>query len=229
MFSSVKGHALYRLNNAPVLTYPFPHVFVEDIFPLHYWREMSAAFPRDGELKPITQVRNVVGLEKRWAAGNAPYRSNAFWQRHQKMFDGCLSQALIDKFSPWLAQRFGHRSDVVKMRDEYLFIRDEPGFGMGPHTDSPRKVISCLFYLPIIPELKDSPHCGTTLYTPKDPAFRCAGGPHHNPELFDPVMTMPYVSNCLFAFVKSDVSFHGVEVSGHERRLLLFDIFVEGS
>jgi hypothetical protein len=63
----------------------------------------------------------------------------------------------------------------------------------------------------------------------KDPAFRCEGGPHYAYDKFDRMLTMPYVPNALFAFMKTPNSFHGVEPIGEpdvRRDLLLYDLRV---
>jgi hypothetical protein len=67
------------------------------------------------------------------------------------------------------------------------------------------------------------------MYVPKAADFRCYGGPHHKRAKFDRVWTMPFIPNALFAFVKTDNSFHGVEPVADEdcrRWLLLYDIYL---
>jgi hypothetical protein len=82
-----------------------------------------------------------------------------------------------------------------------------------------------LFYLP---GDESQSHLGTSMYVPRDPAFHCPGGPHYEYRGFDCAWTMPFVPNSLFAFVKSNTSFHGVEPvtePGARRWLLLYDIY----
>ena len=109
--------------------------------------------------------------------------------------------------------------------------KDRSGYVLGPHTDSPVKVATALFYMPVRSYL-DGPHnalqsesFGTSLYLPKDPTFRCPGGAHHPRSAFDLVHTFPYAPNTMFAFFKTDNSFHGVEPveSREPRRLLIYD------
>ena len=83
-----------------------------------------------------------------------------------------------------------------------------------------------LFYLP---RDESQSHLGTSIYVPEDAGFACPGGPHHPFELFRRVYTMPYVPNTLFAFLKTQNSFHGVEPltgAAVRRDLLLYDIKV---
>jgi hypothetical protein len=103
-------------------------------------------------------------------------------------------------------------------------VQDRTNYVLGPHTDSPLKVVSFLFYLPADAAL---PHLGTSMYVPKDPSFTCPGGPHHAFENFDRLLTIPYVPNTLFGFMKTPNAFHGVEPitdENVERALLLYDI-----
>jgi hypothetical protein len=70
---------------------------------------------------------------------------------------------------------------------------------------------------------------GTSLYLPNDPNFTCPGGPHYPREQFSRLHTNPFLPNSMFAFFKTNNSFHGVEPVGDpgtKRWLLLYDIFV---
>jgi hypothetical protein len=70
------------------------------------------------------------------------------------------------------------------------------------------KVVVLLIYL--APD-ESGAHLGTSLYRPKDPGFTCHNSTHHPFEDFISVKTAPYKPNSMLAFVRSDVSFHGVE------------------
>ena len=82
---------------------------------------------------------------------------------------------MIGKFAPYLAQRLGDLRSV-RFGEEALIVRDRTTYTLGPHTDSPSKALSFLFYLP--PDASMA-HLGTSIYVPRDPAFVCAGGPHY--------------------------------------------------
>ena len=69
-------------------------------------------------------------------------------------------------------------------------------------------------------------HLGTSIYRPRSP-FTCDGGPHYPFDPFERIKTTRFAPNTLFMFVKSDISFHGVEPisdPGVERDLLLYSI-----
>mgnify|MGYP003349174621 CR=1 FL=1 len=112
---------------------------------------------------------------------------------------------------------------------ECRLVRDFTNYAIRPHTDSGRKLVSLLFYLP--PDASTR-HLGTSIYLPKDPGFVSDGSEHLRPEGFLHVARMDYVPNALFAFVRTDFSFHGVEPipdQDFKRDLMLYDVRVNGT
>lgn len=207
--------AIYRIMNAPVLTWPFPHIYVTDLFEDYrkFYSVIADNVVRTSWV-PLNQTWRVTANyspHRFVAANSAPFIRDRF------------PQLSLEHFGLALMSLFGFvNASSEALRDDHLLIEDRPGYSLGPHTDSPSKVISCLFYLAV-----DSltPHLGTSFYIPKEPGFRCKGGPHYPFDRFMRVRTFPYVPNSMLAFVKSDVSFHGVEsFNERSRQLLLYDI-----
>jgi len=227
---------LYRIGNAPVNPFPYPHIFVRDVFPADYYAELQRNLPPRDALVPLGEARNTVAgnysprrsvlllNEESIGRLEEPFRS--FWKRVGKMLVAAsLGPMLVDKFGQILDSRFSGQTNLA-ISDEALLVQDYAGYSLGPHTDSPSKVFSLLFYLPA----DDArPYLGTSIYMPKDSGFSCPGGPHHAFDRFERVLTMPYVPNAAFGFVKTPNAFHGVEpmaeADGH-RTLLLYDIRV---
>ena len=232
MSSNAELHLAYRVSNAPLNLFPYPHFFVEDAFPADFYREMQAMLPDPAALLPLAAARGVKGYDERYVLefkeeqfAQLTRAQDAFWRGlHKWMVGGRFMQLALAKFAPFVSKRFQGRADV-RFHDEALLVQDTTNYKLGPHTDAPRKVVTFLFYLP--PDLGQE-HLGTSMYLPKDRDFRCPGGPHHPHAQFDRVWTMPFRPNSLFAFVKTDVSFHGVEpVSDPDTRrwLLLYDVY----
>lgn len=236
MSSDVSLHVLYQIANAPMRMFPFPHLYVRDVFPPEFYREIRERLPSKEAFKSLRALGRV-GIdypESRLVLPMTPRDLGAvaeplrgFWSRLAGwMLGGSFGQVMIGKFGEFVQQRLGEIAQL-RFHDEALLVQDYTTYALGPHTDAPTKVLSFLFYLPA----DDSrPHLGTSLYVPKDPAFLCAGGPHHPFELFRLVRTMPYLPNTMFAFLKSANSFHGVEPitdAAVRRDLLLYDIRVE--
>ena len=232
MSSSAELHLNYRVGNAPINPYPFPHSFLEQAFPDDFYAELQSRLPDPACLKTLEEARGVKGYDERFVLefkeeqfARLTPGQDAFWRElHRWMVGGRFAQLLLAKFHPYIAQRF--QGDAgVRFHDEALLVQDTTHYKLGPHTDAPRKVLTLLFYLPR--DLSQE-HMGTSIYVPKERDFRCPGGPHHERSRFERVWTMPFRPNSLFVFLKNDVSFHGVEPvtdAGTRRWLLLYDIY----
>ncbi len=196
-----------RVLEAELVGEPFPHLYVENIFPLEFYRQLVENLTV--RWKPIGEARPVKG----YAARSVHEPKSPFWaELDRRLRDGRLRSAVGAKLSCY----------DPRWQDETLLIRDEPGYQIGPHTDAPAKVATLLFYLPSDERLAG---VGTSLYTPKREGFRCAGGPHYPFEEFARAKTMPFRPNSLFAFAKTDRSFHGVEPwEVGARHTLLYDV-----
>lgn len=233
-FAGPESHLTYKVANAPIALYPFPHLFVRDVFPDDFYRELRKHLPPPASLKSLVELgrvgvgypagRTVLPLTREdIQALDEPYRG--FWmQTGQWLVAGGFGLTVLQKFGALLAQRFPNLA-AVDFYNEALVIRDETRYALGPHTDSPSKVLSFLFYLPA----DDSKaHLGTSIYVPKEAGYTSTGADAYHPfDKFQRLVTMPYVPNALFAFMKTPVAFHGVEPivdENPERSLLLFDI-----
>jgi hypothetical protein len=233
MSSAAELHMLYRIGNAPVNPFPYPHFYVRDVFPPDFYAELQRHMPPREALSPISEVRHVAPTYGKTrsvlildpeSVGKMPEPLRRFWaQTAQMLLDGSLGHLLMSKFAQPIETRFAGQANL-EFSDEALLVQDYPNYALGPHTDAPSKVFSLLFYLPA----DDSqPHLGTSIYVPKEVGFTCPGGPHHPVERFHRMTTMPYVPNSAFGFVKTPNAFHGVETvtkADAQRTLLLYDI-----
>lgn len=220
---------LYNIANAPLRAFPYPHIYVRDVFPPAFYAELQAHIPDPAAMVPIEEARPVKGYKERFVLDLADTGERldagrrAFWTGLQAgLTGGGLKTALLQKFAAEVQRRFA--GQTVRFAEETLLVQDVTRYALGPHTDAPAKVITVLFYLP-----KDDSqsHLGTSIYLPQDRARRCPGGPHYGYEGFERAATMPFLPNSMFAFVKTDQSFHGVEpVTDPDVRrwLLLYDI-----
>jgi hypothetical protein len=232
MSSGAEQHLLDRIANAAIEPSPYPYIYVPEVFPADFYRELrrhlppASAYRTLRALKRVTkdypETRLVLPLTaEAIGALDQPYRD--FWRRTRKwLLDGRLLDLALSRFAPFLQQRFGRSK--VEYFHEALVVQDQTDYSLGPHTDSVQKVLSFLFYLPA-----DDRHAqlGTSMYAPKVPGFTCPGGPHYSFERFEKLRTLPYLPNSLFAFLKTDHSFHGVEPIEEpnvHRDLLLYDI-----
>jgi len=170
---------------------------ITDPFP-HFVMDFPVEVQPAEKYVPIEKVRKLKGYPSRFVGDFA----RPSWN---------IKQALLKKFG----------LTDEGFTDEFLLIKDSPPYSIGPHTDSPARVLSLIAY---IGEGQD----GTSLYKPKDPKFKCEGGPHHDRKKFKKVKTIPYHKNTALVFLKTDHSFHGVEPIKSDRHVLLYDIRRDG-
>jgi len=231
MSSSVDLAVVYRIANAPVRPFPFPHLYVRDVFPDDVYAQLRAQLPAPGTMAPIEQARGVRGYPDRFVmllgralpgALSAPQRD--FWDAFARsILSGRIARAVLEKFEPYVEERLRALPDF-EILDEAMLVHDRTNYALGPHTDSPAKVASLLFYLPADGRMTQY---GTSIYVPRDPQFTCPGGPHYDFAAFELVATMPFEPNSLFAFPKTSSCFHGVEPireEGVARDMLLYDL-----
>ncbi len=236
MFSNAEAQLLYKVANAPIQMYPYPHILVHDVFPADFYRALRQHLPPNDAYKSLKalgrvsanypETRAVLPVTPEEVAQLAePYRS--FWDQTARwLLGGPFGQIVLHKFGPLFAPRFPDPA-ALQFHHECLVIQDRTNYSLGPHTDASRKVVSFLFYLPADDAM---PHLGTSMYLPKDQSYTCPGGPHHRFDGFNRLLTMPYVPNTLFGFIKTPNSFHGVEpiAESHvERALMLYDVYAD--
>lgn len=219
--SEVEQQVMYRLANAAMRPWPYPHVVVDDVFPADYYARLVDALP------PLDTYRTIVDTGRVAEATPDAYRQRytidmtrpepeRFPLAQRDVWAGLLDWLIgqrfltfaLQRFSPLVQARFGDRLNRVNFYPEFQLVRDFTDYALGPHTDNARKVVVMLFYLP---RTADREALGTSLYVPRQPDFRCEGGPHRPRENFLRVATMPYRPNTMVAFFKSARSFHGVE------------------
>ncbi len=233
MFSDAEVQLAYKVGNVPFNMFPYPHFYISDVFPADFYRQIQRNLPDPDAMIPIEKARALKGYKERFVLGlvdehlaTLPAGKRAFWEDLRGWLVGAKFQALLmSKFKPFIDQRFASNANM-QFYDEGLLVQDITNYNLGPHTDSPRKVVTLLFYLP--PD-ESQMHLGTSIYVPNDPEFRCPGGPHYPRDRFTRMHTNPFAPNSLFAFFKTDNSFYGVEPVADpdcRRWLLLYDIYV---
>lgn len=234
MFLDAEMQLAYKVGNVPFNMFPYPHFYVPDVFPAEFYQAIQQNLPDPQAMVPIEKARPVKGYPERFVLdfnekgmAGLPESKRKFWEdiHDWLVVKGNFGTLVFEKFKPFIEQRFRGRTDL-EFQSETLLVQDTTNYNLGPHSDSPRKVITMLFYLP--PD-RSQLHLGTSMYLPNDPDFRCPGGPHYDRASFSRLHTQPFAPNSLFAFFKTDNSFHGVEpvADPNTRRwLLLYDIYV---
>lgn len=172
--------------------------------------------------------RSVITLTRESAA-DFPGKSREVWQEvHHHLSGNDFVLPVLQKFDPWLRQRFGDRLPQLSFRPDIQIVTDRSRYSLGPHTDHPSKVAVLLFYLP---GDGSRPELGTSIYQPREAGFVCQGGPHYAHDRFRRLFTAPYLPGAVLGFLKTANSFHGVEPVPDdvpERFLIQYSIKVEG-
>src|SRR4051794_15232609 len=86
MSSDAELHAAYKVANAPLNTFPYPHLYVRDIFPPDFYQTLQAMLPTSTDMRPIAEVRPVKGYKERFVldlgsdqVASLPQSKQAFW------------------------------------------------------------------------------------------------------------------------------------------------------
>ena len=231
----------YQFSNTPINSFPFPHMYVQDIFSDIFYSQIQKNLPAQNSMTSLPDLhpeqdgfknykdRYVMDFSRDESINKIDKDKQEFWKALGNNFTkGNFSDLLKSKFQYYLNMRFKYLENV-SYESNFLLVNDKKNYSLGPHTDNPRKVISLLIYLPKDLTQKES---GTSIYIPKDPNFLAQNKEyqHYPHELFHKVITMPFAPNSAFSFIKTNNSFHGVEkleVEDTDRWLLLFDIFLD--
>lgn len=212
------AHFLERLHDAEVELDPYPHYYLENVFPDDYYETLLRHLPESDAYQNLFEItdlkldhfrhRDQRNLNDGWT-GALSDELKEFWNDFNEWFLGSeLAQGVLDSFEQPLRERFGARDSWPEVSVESQLIRHRAGYFLGPHSDLYTKLVVLLIYLP--PDHRTS-HLGTSLYRPKAPGFSCGNSVHYQFEDFVRVKTAAYKPNSMLAFVRSDVSFHGVE------------------
>jgi hypothetical protein len=207
-----------RLGTATVLQDPYPHYYLEEVFPDEYYESMLRHLPDSAvynNLFAVTDLkldhfrhRDQRDLNEGWTE-MLPDDIKGFWVNFNRWFMGQeFAQAVLRTFAEPLRERFGDDDSWPEVSVEAQFIRHRAGYFLGPHSDLYTKIVVLIFYL--APD-DNFAHLGTSLYRPKHHAFSCPDSKHYPFEEFVKVKTAPYKRNSVLAFLRSDRSFHGLE------------------
>ena len=212
------GHFIDRLRTAEVVMEPYPHYYLEKVFPDDYYRDLLEHLPTSAVYENLYEVttlkldhfrhRDQRDLTEDWTRA-LPEELKEFWDHFDDWFLGSeLAQAVLESFAEPLRPRIGEHENWPAVSVESQLIRHRAGYFLGPHSDAHTKLVVLLIYL--APD-ESSANLGTSLYRPKDASFSCPNSNHYPFEDFVRVKTALYKPNSLLAFVRSDRSFHGVE------------------
>lgn len=216
--ASPLAHVIERLRASEVVPEPFPHYYLENVFPEEFYRELLAHLPGSAAYQNLFEIttlkldhfrhRDQRDMGDGWTK-DLTGELKEFWESFNEWFLGPeLARAVLASFADSLRARLGGEEAWPPVSVESQLIRHRAGYFLGPHSDLHTKLVVLLIYL--APD-ESAAHLGTSIYRPKDPGFTCPNSAHYPFEDFVRVKTAPYKPNSMLAFARSDVSFHGVE------------------
>lgn len=200
-----------RIDAAPIDPEPCGNIFMEDMLPRNIYAELLARLPGDDALDPIIhpdaiaedgrRTRYLLDLTRDSLARFEP-EHQPFWEAMIELFTAPeITRAIVRKFAPTLRERFGDRApDLVAVP---MLYRDFPGYRIGIHPDSARKIATLQFYLP---EDDSQLHLGTSFHRRTEDGF-------------ERLKTNAFKPNAAYAFVRTDESWHSVDELGPDARV----------
>lgn len=212
---NLQRHVTNALHFATKFRVPFPHFFVENVFPDGFYEELMQILVKKTDF-------HAEKFANREFADEVGIPALDFMREKGFLLD------MFNLFHVDAAARFG--GTTAKLGYDLRLIRDSQSYKIGPHTDAPNKVLSLLFYLPDDETYRE---CGTSVFVPQSGGFgedfTCNGGPHYKFEGFREVWRAPFLPNSCFGFWKTNNSFHGVLPLPVQfrRDVLLYNIYAE--
>jgi hypothetical protein len=212
------SHFVDRLRSSDVVWKPYPHYYIENVLPQAYYQALLDHLPESRVYENLFEVttlkldhfrhRDQRDLTEGWTSALSDDLKE-FWDGFDEWFLGPeLAHAVLESFAEPLRARLGESASWPPVSVESQLIRHRAGYFLGPHSDLHTKLVVLLLYL--APD-ESAAHLGTSLYRPKDQVFSCPNSTHYPFDDFVRVKTAPYKPNSLLGFLRSDVSFHGVE------------------
>jgi hypothetical protein len=218
-----------KLQNATLQWSPFPYLIIENFLPNDVYASVLRYNPfQDNEgvewisKKHSARLKTSTPYEKRKQVNlhadqkyHASPEASAFWDDMKSTFlgDAWFARTIARIFPEYFLVRFGealtHETFWERMQQQLFLQRHEPGYHIGPHTDTPTRVLTCIFSFS---DRSGFDEFGTQLARHKDPFVRCWGNDHHGFDEFEVVKTAPYKPNNFLLFLKTRQSFHAVKL-----------------
>ncbi len=217
-----------KMRDAHIQMSPSPHLIIEQLFPEDIYGDILRYNPFKANVGSEWSAKSVssnVSSRTPYFARKqinfhrndsfeAPPVERAFWDAIKDCFlaDHWFEKLVHAKFAEYFSIRFGdiaQDDDFYDMCRKELFLqRHDPGYFIGPHTDVPTRIFTCIFSFADRPGFEQF---GTEFLVPKDRKARCWGIDHYSPDDFEVKALAPYTPNNFLLFFKTRHSFHSVK------------------
>lgn len=233
MKQTLRQHIEAKINTATLDTSPFPHLIIENFFPEEVYDKIQRynPFKQNAGVEWLSRAKSsTVSSNTPYYARkqinfhkddsfNAPAEEQAFWNELKDCFlgDDWFERVVYNKYKEYFVLRFGdlvYEEDFFTLfKKEFFLQRHEPGYYIGPHTDIPTRVFTCIFSFAAREGFEEY---GTRLLTHKDRLARCWGNDHYKPDDYETKKLAPYKPNNFLLFFKTRQSFHSVDAITEE-------------
>ena len=220
----VLQHVLKRIEASTLKTDPFPHIYIEDVFPKDYYLFLLDYFPGSNQMgHPMTGYPDRAALflsNSRLTELNCAQA--IFWEGMRALLiHPAFQNCILEKFTEYVSRRLAHRI-APKLTQQIYLTQDQKNYQLRPHTGHLRKLISLRFNFPPDDGFEQF---GTSIFKPvpeeqmedeRNQYLRRNGGYELSPrfefEKFAEVGKAAFRPNSVFGFFHNATSFHGVKI-----------------
>lgn len=237
------AHIRDRIEAASVRLDPFPHLYIEDIFPARLHEAMERYMPGQRYCRVIRGLRD--------AAGRAPdvhfdfhmpthamlglRRHAKLWKRNFAPYFALVDQLTTQKLSSLIDRYFtclteiGCTVSADSLREgQVLFCHRIDGWTIGPYTQQVSQVIqNTIYFAPVrhIPErgvILHAPNSSIQISTERFKSSRTVGSLYlHNVEI------LPYRENLLISILNTPFSIRSEQVEGFDIRCAISNLICD--
>ena len=239
-----------QIKKAVLSTDPFEHKFVKEIFPKNFYEKLISNLPNKDDYMPINKTGSVSKNypPERFIFELKPENINKLNQSKKELLIDLVNiftspiffKFVTNEFKKTINERIKNFSDYeinLFGKNNFQFvtqaslIKDFKKYKLGVHTDTTKKFLSFLFYIPKNKKLID---LGTALYrSKKEIPYTGEKSNIHvatdsTDDYFELVKKIPFLPNSLLVFPRTNYSFHGVEkinIEQSERNLIILNYY----
>lgn len=213
------------VENAKLETEPYEHFRMVNVFPADVYNIMLSSFPernayhdlkhKDARLPDGTSTRKRFAFDEEHFAKVDPELAGTWEVIGDALCDAQVKNAMFSKLRASIETRIRENSGELWVKGEKwenveayprpALYRDESGYKITPHPDSPLKVVTVQIYLPADHSQR---LLGTSVYRRKKWHEHLLN-PFASP--FTQVKQFDFVPNSGYAFTVTENSFHGRE------------------
>ena len=223
------------IENSKLHDKPFYHLYINNFFSDEFYINLLKYLPSRDQYIQINKTNTVSKnySDERYILNITPDTFQYFYTEQKSFFGQVVTSLMSLEFFNMITKKFNNKIKKVNPQDLDLrisLVKDLTKYNLGAHTDTNKKFMTFLFYLP-----KDETHkhIGTSMYKPKDTAqIDFLQDKHYSAketkELFEEVKLAEFLPNSVLIFPRTDSSFHGVSsinTGSYERNLLLLNYY----